>query len=44
MEKLRAHSPSLAEWNTDKIARLFPAVITERRDEQRDFLAAGVQA
>ncbi|MGH3293355.1 MAG: site-specific DNA-methyltransferase, partial [Trebonia sp.] len=32
MEKLRTHSPSLAERNTDKIAELFPGVITESRD------------
>jgi adenine-specific DNA-methyltransferase len=31
MEKLRMHSPSLAERNIDKIAALFPAVITESR-------------
>ena len=31
MEKLRTHSPSLAERNTDKIAELFPGVITESR-------------
>jgi adenine-specific DNA-methyltransferase len=32
MEKLRTNSPSLAERNTDKIAALFPGVITESRD------------
>ena len=32
MEKLRTHSPSLAERNIDKIAALFPNVITESRD------------
>ena len=32
MEKLRTHSPSLAERNTGKIAELFPGVITESRD------------
>jgi adenine-specific DNA-methyltransferase len=32
MEKLRAHSPSLADRNVDAIAALFPAVITESRD------------
>src|ERR1700733_7684666 len=32
MEKLRTHSPSLAERNTDKIAELFPGAITESRD------------
>ena len=32
MEKLRAHSPSLAELNIDKIAALFPLTITESRD------------
>ncbi|HEY1665733.1 MAG TPA: site-specific DNA-methyltransferase, partial [Trebonia sp.] len=32
MEKLSTHSPSLAERNTDKIAELFPGVITESRD------------
>jgi adenine-specific DNA-methyltransferase len=29
MEKLRPHSPSLAERNIDKIAELFPSVVTE---------------
>ena len=32
MEKLRAHSPSLADRNIDAIAGLFPSVITESRD------------
>src|SRR5690242_4734296 len=32
MEKLRPHSPSLTERNIDKIAGLFPGVITESRD------------
>jgi adenine-specific DNA-methyltransferase len=32
MEKLGMHSPSLAERNIDKIAALFPGVITESRD------------
>ena len=32
MEKLRPHSPSLTERNVDKIAELFPSVITETRD------------
>jgi adenine-specific DNA-methyltransferase len=32
MEKLRTHSPSLAERNTDKIAELFPGAITESLD------------
>ena len=32
MEKLSAHSPSLARRNTDMIAELFPGVITEARD------------
>lgn len=32
MEKLGTHSPSLAERNIDKIAALFPGVITESRD------------
>ena len=32
MEKLRTHSPSLTERNIDKIAELFPSVITESRD------------
>ena len=32
MEKLRTHSPSLPERNFDKIAELFPGVITESRD------------
>jgi adenine-specific DNA-methyltransferase len=32
MEKLRTHSPSLTERSIDKIAELFPSVITESRD------------
>lgn len=32
MEKLGTHSPSLAERNIDKVAALFPGVITESRD------------
>jgi adenine-specific DNA-methyltransferase len=32
MERLRPHSPSLTERNLDKIAELFPGVITESRD------------
>src|ERR1700761_8152069 len=32
MEKLRAHSPSLADRNIDAIAGLFPSVMTESRD------------
>jgi adenine-specific DNA-methyltransferase len=32
MEKLRTHSSSLAERNIDKIAAMFPNVITESRD------------
>ncbi len=32
MEKLRTHSPDLAERNLDQLARLFPGVITESRD------------
>jgi adenine-specific DNA-methyltransferase len=32
VEKLRMHSPDLTERNLDKLARLFPAVITESRD------------
>ena len=32
MEKLRTNSPSLAERNTEKIAALFPGVMTESRD------------
>ncbi|MBE1586761.1 site-specific DNA-methyltransferase [Nonomuraea angiospora] len=34
MEKLRMHSPDLTERNIDKIAELFPTVITEGRDEE----------
>jgi adenine-specific DNA-methyltransferase len=32
MEKLSAHSPSVAKRNVDMIAELFPGVITEARD------------
>jgi adenine-specific DNA-methyltransferase len=32
MEKLGAHSPSVTEQNIDKIAELFPGVVTESRD------------
>jgi adenine-specific DNA-methyltransferase len=40
MEKLRKHSPSLAEQNVDKIAALFPAVITESRDADGALIRA----
>ncbi len=33
MDKLRMHSPNLAERNIDKIAELFPAVVTESLDD-----------
>jgi len=32
VEKLRTHSPDLAERNLDQLARLFPTVLTESRD------------
>jgi adenine-specific DNA-methyltransferase len=32
VEKLRTHSPDLAERNLEQLARLFPAVVTESRD------------
>jgi adenine-specific DNA-methyltransferase len=37
MEKLRAHSPSLAERNIGRIAELFPGVITESRDARGEL-------
>jgi adenine-specific DNA-methyltransferase len=40
MEKLRPHSPSLTERNVDKIAELFPAVITETRDPDGSLVRA----
>jgi adenine-specific DNA-methyltransferase len=40
MEKLRTHSPSLAERNIDAIGALFPAVITESRDADGDLIRA----
>ena len=40
MEKLRTHSPSLAERNTDEIAALFPGVITESRDPDGNLTRA----
>jgi len=33
MDKLKMHSPDLAEQNIDKIADLFPTVITESLDD-----------
>ena len=32
VEKLKMHSPDLTERNIDKIAELFPAIVTETRD------------
>ena len=40
MEKLRPHSPSLTERNVDKIAELFPSVITETRDADGGLVRA----
>jgi adenine-specific DNA-methyltransferase len=40
MEKLRPHSPSLAERNVDKIAESFPGVITESRDAAGGLIRA----
>jgi adenine-specific DNA-methyltransferase len=40
MEKLRPHSPSLTERNIDKIAGLFPGVITESRDPDGGLVRA----
>jgi adenine-specific DNA-methyltransferase len=40
MEKLRTHSPSLAEQNVDKLTALFPAVITESRDAEGGLIRA----
>ncbi|MDC3300032.1 site-specific DNA-methyltransferase [Acidimicrobiales bacterium] len=34
MDKLKMHSPDLTEQNTDKIADLFPTVITESVDDE----------
>ncbi len=33
MDKLKMHSPYLTEWSIDKIAELFPTVITETLDD-----------
>ena len=33
MDKLKMHSPDLTEQNIDKIAELFPTVVTERLDD-----------
>ncbi|HEY1819079.1 MAG TPA: site-specific DNA-methyltransferase [Trebonia sp.] len=40
MEKLAAHSPSLAGRNVDAIATLFPSVITESRDASGSLVRA----
>lgn len=40
MERLRPHSPSLTERNLDKIAELFPGVITESRDPDGGLVRA----
>lgn len=40
MEKLRTHSPDLAERNVAKIARLFPSVITEGTDAAGNVVRA----
>src|ERR1700742_959079 len=40
MEKLRTHSPSLTERNIDKIAELFPGVITESHDTDGGLIRA----
>ncbi len=40
MEKLRPHSPSLTERNLDKIAELFPGVITESREPDGSLVRA----
>ncbi len=40
MEKLRPHSPSLTERNVDKIAGLFPGVITETLDSDGGLVRA----
>jgi adenine-specific DNA-methyltransferase len=40
MEKLRPHPPSLTERNIDKIAGLFPGVITESRDPDGGLVRA----
>jgi len=34
MEKLKLHTPNLVSQNVDRIAELFPACITEARDEE----------
>ena len=33
MDKLKMHSPDLTQQNIDKVANLFPSVITESRDD-----------
>src|SRR5882724_9596079 len=40
MEKLRTHSPSLTERHIDKIAELFPSVITESCDTDGGLVRA----
>jgi adenine-specific DNA-methyltransferase len=40
VENLRTHSPDLTERNVDKIAVLFPAVITESRDAEGNLVRA----
>ena len=40
MDKLKMHSPDLTEQNIDRIAELFPTVITERIDDNGNPLRA----
>ncbi len=36
MDKLRMHSPDLTERNVDKLAEMFPTIVTEGRDDNGD--------
>jgi len=40
MDKLNMHSPDLTERNIDRIADLFPTVMTERLDDDDNLVRA----
>jgi adenine-specific DNA-methyltransferase len=40
MEKLKLHTPNLVSQSIDKIAELFPACVTEARDERGNLTRA----
>lgn len=40
MDKLKMHSPDLTQQNIDKIAEMFPGVVTESRDEDGNLVRA----